>query len=205
MKTNKNIKLIIITTSVFLACFMGKANCEGLVRDSLCFSDKIKACNTEMFSVDNQKAYSFYLAGIKFDSDSDYESAIKELNEAIRLDKNFAEAYDKRGVVYTKMLMFGKALKDLSKAIELKKDFSEAYNHRGIVFYCLLEYNKSLSDYNKALLFDPNFAKAYYNRGIVKLSINDDNGAIADFRIASEMKFAKATDYLEHNSVALKN
>lgn len=205
MKTGKYIKLISATALVCLSCFMNNVNGKVPFPDSLCLSNKINISNPTIICSDSQKVYSCYLSGIIFDSDSNYESAIKEFNMAIKLDKNFAEAYDKRGVVYTKLLMFDKALKDLSKAIELNKDFSVAYNHRGIVYYCLMEYNKSLTDYNEALTINSNFAKAYYNRAIVKLLINDINGAISDFRMASNMKFGKATNYLEQNSIAIKN
>ena len=201
MKTIKLIGPISFAITVLMICNIVKADGKNTTLDTLCLSGSKNSCNTY---TENQNAYLHYLAGIKFDSDSDYEDAIKEFSQALKLDKNFSEAYDKRGVVFTKMLMFGKALKDLSKAIELNSNFSEAFNHRGIVYYCLLEYKKSLADYNKAITLDPSYAKVYYNRGIVKLLINDDNGAINDFRTASDMKFDKATDYLRNNSIVLK-
>jgi tetratricopeptide (TPR) repeat protein len=150
--------------------------------------------------VDNTVS-SHYNAGILKDAEGDLEHAVIEFSAAIKLDPKFADAYDKRGIAYTKMIKYQKALKDFNKAIEIKNDFSEAYNHRGIVYYCLQEFEKSIQDYNKAIELKPDYDKVYYNRGIVELVLDDESGAFTDFSKASSMNNKEAKDYISNNPI----
>ena len=46
-----------------------------------------------------------------------YDLAIKDMDEAIRLDPDFAKAYDRRGVVYEKLEQYDRAIEDYDRAI----------------------------------------------------------------------------------------
>jgi tetratricopeptide (TPR) repeat protein len=142
-------------------------------------------------------ACTYFKLGMQFDINGDYESAIEEYDKAISHNTNFAEAFDRRGISYTKLIKYKRALKDFNKAIELKNSFTDAYSHRGIVYYCLGEFENAIADYDRALELNPNYAKAYYNRGIVKLILDDEPGAIEDIRIASDMNVGEAFEYLK--------
>jgi tetratricopeptide (TPR) repeat protein len=149
----------------------------------------------------NQYAFGFLTCGMEYDEAGDYEIAVEMYTRAIELDPAYAEAYDKRGISFTKMLMYRKALKDFSKAIELKENYADAYNHRGIIYYCMGEFWKSITEYNKAIEIDPSIAKAYFNRGIVKLVTDDEPGALLDMKMASDLRDKDASDYLSTNNI----
>lgn len=152
----------------------------------------------------NHSAFIHFCAGVQYDVDEDYENAISEFSKAIQFDPKFAEAYDRRAVVYTKMIKYRKAMNDLTKALELQPNNSDFLNHRGILYYCLQKYSNALEDYTKALENNPSYAKVYYNRGIVKLVLDDEIGAYADIKTASNLNFKEATDYLHNNELALQ-
>ena len=62
-----------------------------------------------------------------------YEEAIVNYDEAIKLNPQFADAYNTRGVVNGLLGHYDKALADFDKAIELNPQFAAAYMGRGMV------------------------------------------------------------------------
>ena len=64
----------------------------------------------------------------------DYDTAIADFDEAIRLDPKFAPAYVNRGLAYAAKGDLDKAFADCTKAIELKPDYADAYYGRGDAF-----------------------------------------------------------------------
>jgi tetratricopeptide (TPR) repeat protein len=63
-----------------------------------------------------------------------YELAITNYTEAIRLKPDFAEAYYNRGVSYDNICEWDKAIADFSEVIRLKPDYEEAYMERGQIY-----------------------------------------------------------------------
>ena len=61
----------------------------------------------------------------------DYEEAIADLNEAIRLDPNNAVAWNNRGFSKNKLGDYQGAIADLDEAIRLDPNYAVAWNNRG--------------------------------------------------------------------------
>lgn len=110
-----------------------------------------------------------------------------ELNRAIELDPENAEAYKNRGNAYFREQEFDKALKDFDKAIGLDKDYYQAINNRGLVYRKKGLLNEALSDLSRTLEIKPDFALAYYNRGLVYKDLNEPEKAIKDYTSALEL------------------
>jgi tetratricopeptide (TPR) repeat protein len=64
----------------------------------------------------------------------EYEEAIADCTEAIRLDPNHTKAYGNRGDVYRELGQHEKAIADLDKAIELDPECAEAHAAPGNVY-----------------------------------------------------------------------
>ena len=64
-------------------------------------------------------------------STSDNDRAIKDYDEAIRLDPKAERAYNARGVAYFKKGDYDRAIKDLDEAIRLYPPYALAYTGRG--------------------------------------------------------------------------
>jgi Tfp pilus assembly protein PilF len=62
----------------------------------------------------------------------DYQGAIKDLTEAIRLDPNNAELYLMRGFSYTYSGNFEKAIEDCNQALRISPNYADAYLFRPI-------------------------------------------------------------------------
>lgn len=108
----------------------------------------------------NQYKNSGHAYGIK----GDFNRAIIDLTQAIKLDSNYAEAYFLRGVAYGIKKDFGQAIEDLTQAIALESDDPFYYNYRALAYFKKKEYDLAIADVNKTLKLNPNFAEAYLIR-----------------------------------------
>jgi tetratricopeptide (TPR) repeat protein len=122
------------------------------------------------------------------------EKAIEYLNNAIKLNPDYVEAYCNRGTAYNNLGQYQRAIEDFSKAILLKLDYADAYNNRGFSYSGLGQYQRALDDFSKAILLQPNDANAYYNRGLVYYVLSQKQRAIEDYSKAIRIKpdYAKA-------------
>ena len=128
-------------------------------------------------------AYAFFHIGWKKYKEGKSKDAIKDFDEAIRLNPDFAKAYYDRGNVKYYMKDLQGAIGDYNKVIKLKPDFAEAYFNRGLAKQELMDMKGALEDYNKVIELKPNSIGAYYNRGIAKRINKDPQGALDDFNL----------------------
>ena len=91
----------------------------------------------------------------------DYDAAMDNLTEAIRLHPNYAEAYDKRGTIQRFNGNFHAAIADYNAAIHLNSKFAQAYNNRGIARYRQDDRVGAIADFMEAIRFDPHLTNAY--------------------------------------------
>lgn len=122
--------------------------------------------------------------------DYDFESgnclqAINDLNMAIGINPKYAEAYNNRGYVKTRLKRYAEALPDFDKAIELRPDYPHALMNRGDLYNYYLavkDKTKAMMDYDKVMSFGKETIKseavcghrdmATYNGNFVKAIFN---------------------------------
>ncbi len=95
----------------------------------------------------------------------DYDKAIADLDEAIRLDPGDALAFGNRGIAWWAKKDYDQAIADYTEAIRLDPGRALAFNNCGIAWRDKKDYDKAIADYNEAIRLDPGDALAYYNRG----------------------------------------
>jgi tetratricopeptide (TPR) repeat protein len=118
----------------------------------------------------------------------DYDKAISEYNEAIRLNPNNARAYRERGRAYYRKKEYDKVLNDCTEAIHLDQCYAPAYNTRGTAYYEKKDHEKAISDYTKAIRLDPNYTFAYENRGLAYYRKKEYEKAISDYTDAIRLE-----------------
>jgi tetratricopeptide (TPR) repeat protein len=87
----------------------------------------------------------------------DYQDAINNYTEAIRLNPQSIRSYNYRGLARKKLGDLNGAISDFGEAISLNPQVGEAYYNRGAVYEQQGEYQKALTDYAAALRFGRNY------------------------------------------------
>lgn len=113
--------------------------------------------------------------------------AIETCNNAIRINKNFADAFATRAYINNKLGKLEEALRDYDKAIELNPKYILAYNNRANIKQSLGQYKEAIKDYDKAIELNPRYFMAYCNRGNAKDKLKQYEEAIKDYDRAIEL------------------
>ncbi len=79
-----------------------------------------------------------------------YDEAVADLNKAVKLFPDFAEAYYNRANLRALSGSLPEAYEDYSKAIELNPAFAEAYYNRGVIQIFMKDTRKGCLDLSKA-------------------------------------------------------
>ena len=119
------------------------------------------------------------------------KSAMKNYDDAIRLEPDFVDAYIQRGNLRDLVRDFKGAIKDYNKAIRLGADYAFVYSRRASAKSDFGDHKGAIIDYNKAIQLKPEeaiLATIYINRGNAKTDLADYKGAIEDYNKASGLK-----------------
>src|SRR5277367_3792782 len=84
-----------------------------------------------------------------------YKVACKNFERAIKLNKNYANAYANLAVVYYQEGTYGKSIRFYDKAIQLDDTQAVFFNNRAASLFAKKQFEKATADYNKALQLDP--------------------------------------------------
>jgi tetratricopeptide (TPR) repeat protein len=121
----------------------------------------------------------------------DYDRAIPELGEAIRLNPKHDRAYYSRALCWAKKHEVDKMIADLGDAIRVApsgRSSARYYASRGNVLVVAKgEYDKAVSDFNASIALDPTSPIGFYGRGMAWQGKGDHDKAIADFDEAIRM------------------
>jgi tetratricopeptide (TPR) repeat protein len=143
----------------------------------------------------------FYLQANAKREKGDLKGAITDYDQAIRLNSNFAFAYNNRGNARSDLGDKQGAIADYNQAIRLDPNNAIAYNNRGFARYGLGDKQGAIADYNQAIRLNPNFAIAYTNRGTARSDLGDKQGEIADYNQAIRLNPNYAIAYYNRGVV----
>ncbi|BAY60156.1 serine/threonine protein kinase containing TPR domain [Calothrix brevissima NIES-22] len=114
----------------------------------------------------------------------DYQGAIEDYNQAIKIHPDYADAYNNRGNAREKLGDYQGAIEDYNQAIKIHPDYADAYCDRGNARGNLGEYQAAIEDYNRAIKINPDDADAYCNRGNARWDLGEYQAAIEDYNRA---------------------
>jgi tetratricopeptide (TPR) repeat protein len=131
---------------------------------------------------------------------ADYDTALTDFAEAIRVDKKYADAYFNRCSIYNFKKAYDSAITECSQAIKLGpaadatvadgseklgKDLalSDYYAERGFAYFSKDDYLHALPDLDSAIRLNPNNGRALKTRGLT-YEAKGDSRAEADLASA---------------------
>jgi tetratricopeptide (TPR) repeat protein len=126
--------------------------------------DSIAACS-RLIERNPQDAVAYTDRGEAYNDKGDYDRAIIDLDEAIRLESKFARAWNDRGFTYTSKGNNNGAISDYDQAIRLDPNYALAHVNRGNVYDSKGDHDRAIFDYDEAIRLDPKYVVAWNNRG----------------------------------------
>jgi tetratricopeptide (TPR) repeat protein len=130
-------------------------------------------------------ATAFDNRGVAYKLKGEYDRALQDYEQAIRLNPVNANAFNNRGIVYRIKGEYDLAIGDYDEAIFLKHgDFPVAYYNRALAYTDKGNYELALRDFDVVMRFNSKNALALYARGLMLLRKGDAEAAKIDIGAA---------------------
>jgi tetratricopeptide (TPR) repeat protein len=159
--------------------------------------EKIAACTRQISSgrwTGRNLASAYTARATGYYRKNDYDRAIADYTEAIRIDPKYAIAYDNRGNVFHRKGDYDRAIRDYDEAIRLAP-LAATYASRGLAYRNKGNFDRAIADYTEAIRLDPKLAEAHHNRGVAYLNKGDYDRAVADYTEAIRLAPSAAVPY----------
>jgi tetratricopeptide (TPR) repeat protein len=125
--------------------------------------------------------------GVAYVTLLDYDRALLDFDEAIRIDGKFARAFANRGAVYGAKQDFDQAIEDFTRVLALEPRSAHAFADRAGMYRLSGQHDAAIRDYSEAIRINPGFGEAILNRAITRAGTSRCADAIADFTRAIEL------------------
>ncbi len=153
---------------------------------------RIAACTRNIQSgrfTGRNLAVAFTNRGLAYKRKGQWDRAIADYSEAIRLKSDDAQAFNNRGNAYFHKGQLDRAIKDYDDAIRLQPDLAEAFSNRGNVYRKKGRFDRAIKDYDDAIRFKPDNAQVFADRGLAYEKKGEPSQALLDFEKAYALGF----------------
>jgi tetratricopeptide (TPR) repeat protein len=118
----------------------------------------------------------------------DLDEKIRFYSQAIRLESDFAVAFNNRGLALHEKGDLEDALKDYTEAIRLEPELAGTFYNRGRSHLAKGDSENAVKDCTKAIRLKPDYALAFIVRGLARKAMGDIEGALKDYDEAIRLK-----------------
>lgn len=163
--------------------YLGRAQLRLAKGDSVAAVEDINK-SIELYR-NNAVAY-VMRADVKMRKDNDYESALIDMDEAIKLEPHYAGYFVNRAYMKYHLDDYFGAMADYNYAVELDPTSVTARFNRGLMLTEVSENNKAIADFSYVLRSEPDNFLARYNRALLYSKTGQYKKAIADYDVVLE-------------------
>ena len=157
----------------------------------------IKGCDAVIDETLKNLANAYYFRGSAKFGKSDFDGAIGDYGQALRLDPADTDYLNSRAAAYEAKKDIDRALADYNEAIKANPNSIYAYNNRGAAFQRKGDFARAAADYGEVTRLQPNNLDAWSARCWVRaISPGQTQQALADCNAALKIK-ADAADVLD--------
>ncbi|UCE19831.1 MAG: tetratricopeptide repeat protein [Gemmatimonadota bacterium] len=108
-----------------------------------------------------------------------YEKGIIEFERILKIDPNYAPAYNQLGYAYAYLSHYDKAIANMKKYVFLSPDQPNPHDSLGEIYLIMGRYDEAITEFNKARVLKPDFAfaidhlgRAYQYKGMYRKAIS---------------------------------
>jgi len=121
-----------------------------------------------------------------------YDLAIWDYGEAIKLDQNSTRAFNDRGVAQQKSGHYDLAIKDFDAAIKIDPNYFNAFANRAETYRIKGDYAAAIADFDKTITLRPKLAALWNERCWTRAIVGELQGALADCNEALRLEPSRA-------------
>lgn len=157
----------------------------------------IKGCDAVISETLKNLANAYYFRGTAKFGKSDFDGAIGDYGQALRLDPSDPDYLNSRAAAFEAKKDIDRALADYNEAIKTNPNSIYAYNNRGAAFQRKGDFARAAADYGEVTRLQPNNLDAWGARCWVRaISPGQTQQALADCNAALKIK-ADAAEVLD--------
>jgi len=159
---------------------------------------------TQAIDLDPAQPDYYYTRANMFARGDQFDLAMKDMDEALKLAPDRAEFHWARGLTCLlaartgmQPRFFNDAIRDFDNAIRLEPNVGKYYSSRGAANHRLGNLDAALTDLATALRLDPTDAKTYFNRAQIRIQQQSWEEAQADLETATRLGYSLASRELQ--------
>lgn len=137
-------------------------SCQSL-KDKIRTNEKT---NRNSFS-SNQEAKDWYAKGLDESANGNINAAIESYVKALKIDSNFAFAWDNLGICYRQKEEYDSAIYAYKKSLQIDPRGLTPLQNMAVAYLFKKEYEKAISTYQHIAKLEPNNPEIYYGIGNV--------------------------------------
>lgn len=147
----------------------------------------------------NKEALENYDLAIEESKKENFKGAIEYYKKAVKIDPNFAFAYDNMGICYRRLEQYDLAIEAYQKSLKIDPNGLMPLQNIAVVYSYKKEYKKAVETYEKLAQIEPNNPEVFYGIGqMYALHLNDQEKGLDNmckaYNIYIEQKSPYRTD-----------
>jgi tetratricopeptide (TPR) repeat protein len=199
------IRILVLSSLVALVSLSGTVFAQGnLDRDAnACWhsedAEQIIASCTRLLQSGRYRQHEAAIysnRGVGYRRRGEFNRAIADFNEAIRINPASGFNYRNRGIVYMNSKDYERAIIDFEKAVEVEPREALNYLLCAKAAMLLKDRYRAIVNLNEAISLNPSNPEAYYLRGVHYDETGEKQLAIQDFRKAAALGDKDAAEEL---------
>ena len=119
--------------------------------------------------------------GEAHDKLGNYDQAIGEFKEALKINPQYFFGLNNLGNIYGKQGKYEEAISYFQKALHQKSDYSPAHYNIARAYHLVGKKQEAAESYRKAIQFNPYFEQAFYNLAYLSMELSGFDEAIENF------------------------
>ncbi len=140
-----------------------------------------------LFKTDEEKKQEYIKKGLDYANSNDYDKAVKEFENALKLFPRDEDALFNLGFIYADMQQFGPAYDIFKKLININPHHIEAFNNLGLLFARQGKYGDAVFVYEKGVEHNPSAAVLFNNLGNIYYDTGKYEKALQMFKKSGEL------------------
>ena len=167
----------------YVNALLGRANARRRMNQ---FEPSVADCSSAI-KLGREEPRGYFCLGQTYLFMKQWDNAIKQYTETIRLKSGFSLAYEGRANALVNLSQYQRAVDDFTLALRSRKS-NPLYMRRAFAYMQLGQYEKAIQDYDEAIALRPNMARGYNMRANAEQKAGKGGRAAADRKKARELK-----------------